>query len=68
VFAVLGLIEDKDDWEIQRDYTRSVSELITEAALVTIQACQSLEIIHLAGLSNLDPAGSTDIPSRAVDW
>jgi hypothetical protein len=68
VFALLGLVEFKNVWNIRIGYTQSVSELYTTMAWGLIQECQSLQIITHAGIGILDQDYSTDVPSWVVDW
>jgi hypothetical protein len=68
VFALLGLVEYKDVWNIRIDYTQSVSELYTTMAWGLIQECQSLQIITHAGIGIPDQDNSTDVPSWVADW
>jgi hypothetical protein len=68
VFALLGLVEFKDVWNIRIDYTQSVSELYTTMARGLIQERQSLQIITDAGIGILDQDYSTDVPSWVADW
>jgi hypothetical protein len=63
LYAILGLVDERDDPRLRPDYTLTVEEVYTKLAMTIITRSQSLDCLGSAGLVR-----DHDVPSWVADW
>jgi hypothetical protein len=68
VYGILGVLDHSLRQLIEVNYTTSVAQVYTDITRALVQTSNTLAVVRLAGLGNMNKADASPWPSWVFDW